>query len=74
MFSCGASIFPSWAERGGGLAPSTLLNGLVSYWSLDETSGTRKDSVVAIGLLADSAERCMSAAGYLTKHSMEAVA
>lgn len=28
---------------------STLLNGLVSYWTLDEVSGTRKDSIVASG-------------------------
>lgn len=28
-----------------GAAPSTLLNGLVSYWNLNEESGTRADSV-----------------------------
>lgn len=49
MIGCGASIFPSWLRKGGGPAPSTLLNGLVSYWSLDELSGTRADSIVASG-------------------------
>ena len=29
----------------GGVALSTLVTGLVAYWSLDETSGTRADSV-----------------------------
>lgn len=28
-----------------GASPSTLINDLVSYWTLDETSGTREDSV-----------------------------
>lgn len=32
---------------GGGAAPSSLLTGLVSRWSLDESSGTRTDSVGA---------------------------
>lgn len=30
---------------GGGGAPSSLLTGLVSFWKLDEASGTRNDSV-----------------------------
>jgi hypothetical protein len=32
---------------GGAVADSSLLTGLVSYWKLDEASGTRVDSVVA---------------------------
>jgi hypothetical protein len=31
-------------DRGGGAAASSLLDGLVAYWKLDETSGTRIDS------------------------------
>jgi hypothetical protein len=34
-------------SRRGGVKPSSLLNGLVSYWKLEETSGTRFDSVTA---------------------------
>lgn len=50
MFGTGASFFPAWATRAaGGPPPSTLLNGLVSYWPLDELSGTRADAVVASG-------------------------
>lgn len=30
---------------GGGMAPSRLLNGLVSYWNFDEASGTRADAL-----------------------------
>jgi len=45
MPGTGASIFPAWFHYESGGAPSSLLTGLVSYWLLDETSGTRSDSV-----------------------------
>jgi len=35
-------------------APSTLLNGLTSYWKLDEASGTRVDSVGSNNLTAQN--------------------
>lgn len=42
----GASIFPAWAKGPkAGAAPSTLGNGLIHYWKLDEASGNRADSV-----------------------------
>ena len=44
MLGGGANLYPAWMihlfESG-----STLLDGLVSYWALEETSGTRYDSV-----------------------------
>ncbi len=45
----GASIFPAWFHYflGGG---STLPNGLVSYWKLDEASGARADILGAYNL------------------------
>jgi hypothetical protein len=39
------SACPEMATLGGGAAGSTLLTGLVAYWKLDETSGTRVASV-----------------------------
>lgn len=41
-----AMLLP-WA--GGGSGPSSLLTSLISYWTLEEASGTRVDSVVASG-------------------------
>ena len=41
----GVSAACGWLNRHGGAALSTLLNGLVSYWPLNEQSGTRADVV-----------------------------
>lgn len=41
-FGAGASLYPAWLLRQSG---SSLLTGLVSYWNLDEQSGTRDDAV-----------------------------
>jgi hypothetical protein len=41
------SLLMPWA--GGAPPPSSLLTGLISYWNLNEASGTRADSVTASG-------------------------
>jgi hypothetical protein len=45
MLGCLFSALGPLGRKYGGAAGSTLLNGLVSAWTLDETSGTRADSV-----------------------------
>ena len=52
LFGSGASLFPSWLLRAAE-SGSTLLEGLVSYWPLDEISGTRSD-VVGTNHLTDN--------------------
>lgn len=41
----GADVFPAMAVPAAGEVYSTLMTGLLHYWTLDETSGTRVDSL-----------------------------
>lgn len=48
MIGTGANVFPSWLQPRS--VSSTLGNGLLHYWNLDETSGARADSVGSLNL------------------------
>lgn len=48
----GTCIFPSWSRVGGAAAPSTLSNGLIHYWNLNETAGARANAITPAWTLA----------------------
>ncbi len=62
----------------GGKGPSSLLNGLVSYWTLDETSGTRYDSkgsnhLTDVNAVGYAAGKHNNAASFVTASSQKLV-
>lgn len=58
--------YPLWYVAGAGSAASSLLTNLISYWKMDEASGTRADSVVASANNLTATNNPLNAAGIIS--------